>query len=128
MDKKTQQAHDDVRTVQRLQKILDLSVSVMMQEYRNNGPHGWDFIVKLRDKTYYIGLGQHLGMRLQTPLLSMTFDEIREQYFSDILHPTENELVMFKIMHGFDWILKEDGTSNLEETFKQLEELYPHGN
>lgn len=131
MDKKTQQAHDDVRTVQRLQDTLGLEVSVTAQTYSKFVGEAYrglqqGFSIYHDDNGVYL-MRLFLKGRLP-PLLDKSFSEIREQYFSDILHPTENELVMFKLMHGFDWVLKEDGTSNLEETFKQLEELYPHDN
>lgn len=36
-------------------------------------------------------------------LLNITFADLQENYFEDILHPTQLELDFFKLQLGYDW-------------------------
>ena len=62
------------------------------------------------DSPYWFIGGQYVELHskdspifLDGDLLNLTYDDLQENYFEDILHPTQLELDFFKLQLGYDW-------------------------
>ena len=69
-------------------------------------------VFKYNDCDFYLLTGnKSLCVRLngisETIVFRIEVNELKSNYFLDILNPTENELVLFELEYGFEWPFQE---------------------